>query len=63
MGILATSDNEGKGKSRPQGQATKKKPNPKASQNQVGDALRSVYQQTIDEEVPQDFLDILGKLA
>jgi hypothetical protein len=63
MGILATSDNEGKGKSRPQGQGTKKKPNPKASQNQVGDALRSVYQQTIDEEVPQDFLDILGKLA
>lgn len=29
----------------------------------IGDALRSIYQQTIEEEVPQEFLDILGKLA
>lgn len=29
----------------------------------IGDALRSIYQQTIEEEIPQEFLDILGKLA
>jgi hypothetical protein len=28
----------------------------------VGNALRSVYQQTVNEEVPSEFLDLLGKL-
>lgn len=28
----------------------------------VGRALRSVYDSTLREEVPQDFLDLLGKL-
>ena len=28
----------------------------------VGSALRSVYQQTVNEEVPPEFLDLLGKL-
>jgi len=32
-------------------------------QGHVGEALRSIYQQTIEEEVPTEFLDILGKLA
>jgi hypothetical protein len=30
--------------------------------NDVGRALRSVYDSTLREEVPQDFLDLLGKL-
>ncbi|MBY8825958.1 NepR family anti-sigma factor [Sphingomonas colocasiae] len=29
----------------------------------VGDALRSIYQKTIDESVPQEMLDLLGKLG
>lgn len=29
----------------------------------VGDALRSVYQQTVNEDVPPEFLDLLGKLT
>lgn len=28
----------------------------------MGAALRSVYQRTIDERVPDDLLDLLGKL-
>lgn len=32
------------------------------SDSLVGDALRSIYRQTVEEELPQEFLDILGKL-
>lgn len=28
----------------------------------MGSALRSVYQQTVDETVPDEFLSLLGKL-
>lgn len=34
----------------------------KIREGNVGSALRSVYQQTINEEVPPEFLDLLGKL-
>ena len=29
----------------------------------VGRALRTVYDETLREEIPNDFLDLLGKLA
>ncbi|WP_374145181.1 NepR family anti-sigma factor [Sphingomonas sp. 28-63-12] len=29
---------------------------------EMGQALRSVYQQTIDEQIPPEMLDLLGKL-
>jgi hypothetical protein len=29
----------------------------------MGSALRSVYQQTVEEPVPDDLLDLLGKLG
>lgn len=29
----------------------------------VGSALRSIYQKTIEEKVPDEFLDLLGKLG
>ena len=28
----------------------------------MGDALRSVYQETINEQIPPEMLDLLGKL-
>lgn len=28
----------------------------------VGNALRSIYQKTVDESVPKEMLDLLGKL-
>jgi hypothetical protein len=35
---------------------------PKDGQGNVGDALRSIYQQTIEENVPDEMLDLLGRL-
>lgn len=42
---------------------TTRKSRDKTQQDQVGDALRSIYQQTVNEEIPDEFRDILGKLA
>ena len=39
----------------------KKKKGPGGSN--VGQALRSAYQRTIDEQIPPDLLDLLGKLG
>jgi hypothetical protein len=30
---------------------------------EVGDALRTVYQRTINEDIPPEMLDLLGKLG
>lgn len=46
------------------------KPKPTASKTDagriadrdVGASLRSVYQKTVDEQIPDEFLDLLGKL-
>ncbi|MEA1071894.1 NepR family anti-sigma factor [Sphingomonas sp. LY29] len=35
---------------------------PKDKSGTVGRALRTVYDDTVREQVPQDFLDLLGKL-
>jgi hypothetical protein len=34
----------------------------KDKQGSVGRALRTVYDETLREDVPKDFLDLLGKL-
>ncbi len=34
-----------------------------AGGNELGSALRSVYQRTINEDIPPDLLDLLGKLG
>jgi hypothetical protein len=49
------------------GEDSRKKPPAAKSANgkndrDMGSALRSVYQRAVDEEVPQDLLDLLGKL-
>lgn len=47
---------------------TDRKPKPRSNgtkqQNDagMGAALRSVYQKTVEEQVPDEFLDLLGKL-
>ena len=33
------------------------------SDHEMGSALRSVYQRTVEEKVPDDLLDLLGKLS
>ena len=34
-----------------------------AGDGDVGNALRSIYQKTVDEAVPSEMLDLLGKLG
>lgn len=38
-------------------------PRKKRTPVEVGRALRSVYDETLREDVPDDFLDLLGKLG
>lgn len=40
----------------------RKSDGPARKTGDVGRALRSVYDKTLREDVPQDFLDLLGKL-
>lgn len=53
------SDDDGTigGDSRPHRPAKKRQP------AEVGDALRTVYQTTINEDIPPEMLDLLGKLG
>lgn len=53
---------------KPEGQSgdADETPRPRKRRGQpgeVGDALRSVYQRTIDEAIPPEMLDLLGKLG
>ena len=43
--------------------AKPKRPRKGAGTDDVGKALRSAYDETLREEVPDDFLDLLGKLS
>ncbi len=36
---------------------------PRKAPGEVGDALRTVYQRTIAEDIPPEMLDLLGKLG
>jgi hypothetical protein len=60
--VLAANRNEVSEKDRSRRPDTKKNRD-KLQQGHVGDALRSIYQQTVNEEIPDEFRDILGKLA
>lgn len=69
MGDERLSDANGNESRRTSGSPDKKlRSKPKAastskSPNDVGRALRSVYDATLGERVPADFLDLLGKLS
>lgn len=51
----------GRGKS--SSKRSRKSEGPARKAGDVGRALRSVYDKTLREEVPKDFLDLLGKLG
>lgn len=44
------------------GAATPATPSAPAAPGEVGDALRSIYQRTIEESVPDEMIDLLGRL-
>ncbi len=54
--ILAIGDDKHGGRT---GKSDKKRP----AVPEVGSALRSAYQRTIDEDIPPEMLDLLGKLG
>jgi hypothetical protein len=43
--------------------ADKKRFDTENANGSVGRALRTVYQQTVDEDIPAEMLDLLGKLG
>ena len=46
----------------PTGNAKRPRPDAVVGDANVGQALRSAYQRTVNEDVPSDLLDLLGKL-
>jgi hypothetical protein len=46
----------------PKKRAPKNSAIPHGNDQAMGHALRSVYQRTIDEQIPPEMLDLLGKL-
>ena len=60
-----TSDGDGPADGTPSGAKKKvdRRPGaPRKNQGDVGKVLRSVYDSTLNEDIPDDFLDLLGKL-
>jgi hypothetical protein len=58
-------DRDRQKKTRDQSSTADEAPPPRKRRGQpseVGDALRTVYQHTIDEAIPPEMLDLLGKL-
>lgn len=47
------------------GEVRRRKPSRQKKQDtpEVGQALRNIYQRTIDEDIPPEMLDLLGKLG
>ena len=52
-------DSNASGSSAPALKKQKKKP----ETPEVGNALRSAYQRTLDEDIPPEMMDLLGKLG
>ncbi|WP_374126469.1 NepR family anti-sigma factor [Sphingomonas sp. 28-62-11] len=46
----------------PKKASPKRTAKPRGDDQPMGQALRTVYQRTIDEQIPQEMLDLLGKL-
>ncbi len=59
--LSGTSKTDGRG-GHASSDSTDKKKNRKERSGTVGRALRSVYDETLREDVPSDFLDLLRKL-
>lgn len=60
---LAVEDQPDKAKATSKPPARPHAPAAATHNRDVGQALRSVYQKTVDERIPDEFLDLLGKLG
>lgn len=57
-----TSGKDGSSKARESTAGERRAGAPRKNQGDVGRVLRSVYDITLNEDIPDDFLDLLGKL-
>ena len=55
-------DKDTPGKDKPGKAGTAMAVKSRAGDRDMGSALRSVYQQTVEEQIPSEMLDLLGKL-
>lgn len=62
MSAKKTSDREGAGNPAHSKTSKKKTPDRATRKSDLGRALRSVYDDTLREAVPDDFLNLIGKL-
>jgi hypothetical protein len=58
-----TADKKNSTASLPAAGGTRPRKSSRATDPHVADALRTAYQEAVGEDVPQEFLDLLGKLA
>jgi hypothetical protein len=68
VGLLSLSNESDRERRRKSDESSQAEPVAKPGQkragtSQVGDALRTVYQRAIDEDIPPEMLDLLGKLG
>jgi hypothetical protein len=61
VGLTAEKNTTDAGRDRAQSGARKR--SSRGSDPHVAGALRNAYEETISEDVPQEFLDLLGKLT
>jgi hypothetical protein len=61
-GTKPRADDNQEGKIRGKGAARNSRKGGAPKESQVGRVLQNVYQQTIDEDVPAEMLDLLNKL-
>jgi len=61
-GRLAKEEQSGMPANNSGGKAIKRRRGEAGRDTSVGAALRSVYSQTVDEPIPNEFLDLLNKL-
>ncbi|AYJ86137.1 hypothetical protein D3Y57_09355 [Sphingomonas paeninsulae] len=59
--MVSTDKKAGAKKAKPAGSSHQHHRSP--DEGDVGTALRAAYQQAVDEKIPSDLLDLLGKLS
>jgi hypothetical protein len=59
--MVSTDKKAGEKKAKPVGSNSRRQRS--ADEQDVGTALRAAYQQAVDEKIPSDLLDLLGRLS
>ena len=63
VGVGLVAERDGRGKQDVPSMSSRKKRAQRNPENHVAGALRPAYEETVREPVPDEFLDLLGKLS